>query len=107
MRSQNGETLSGSLLVGADGLWSAVRAEVAPGIAPRFAGATATRTVIPASEAGALAIPAVGLWLSPTAHVVHYPVRGGTEIALVAIVSEAWDSRAWDGPADWRCCPDR
>jgi salicylate hydroxylase len=42
----------------------------------------------------------VGLWLSPTAHVVHYPVRGGAEIAVVAIVSETWESRAWDAPAD-------
>lgn len=99
--SRTGETISGSLLVGADGVWSAVRGSVAPGMEPSFVGATAARTVIPASEAGALAIPAVGLWLSPTAHVVHYPVRGGTEIALVAIVSEAWDSRAWDGPSDW------
>lgn len=99
--SKTGETISGSLLAGADGLWSAVRETVSPGIEPSFAGATATRTVIPASEAGPLAIPAIGLWLSPAAHVVHYPVRGGAEIALVAIVSEAWDSRAWDGPSDW------
>ena len=97
----NDAAISGSLLVGADGLWSTVRQTVSPGIEPSFAGATATRTVIPASEAGPLAIPAVGLWFSPTAHVVHYPVRGGAEIALVAIVSEASDSRAWDGPSDW------
>lgn len=101
VRSLEGETLSGPLIVGADGLWSAVREKVAPGIEPSFAGATATRTIISAGEAGPLAIPAVGLWLSPTAHVVHYPVRGGAEIALVAIVSEAWESRAWDGPSDW------
>jgi salicylate hydroxylase len=42
----------------------------------------------------------VGLWLSPSAHVVHYPVRDGTEIAVVAIVSESWESPAWDAPAD-------
>jgi salicylate hydroxylase len=101
VRSPEGETLSGPLLAGADGLWSSVRENVSPGIEPSFAGATATRTVIPAGEAGPLAIPAVGLWLSPTAHVVHYPVRGGAEIALVAIVSEAWDTRTWDGPSDW------
>jgi salicylate hydroxylase len=102
VRGPSRELLSAELLVGADGLWSAARAHVAPGIEPVFAGATATRTVIPAARAGVLAMPAVGLWLSPSAHVVHYPLRGGREIAVVAIVSEAWESRAWDTEADGR-----
>ena len=96
----SGERLTSALLVGADGLWSAVRQGIMPGVEPMFAGATATRTVIAAAEAGPLALDSVGLWLSPSAHVVHYPVRGGTEIAVVAIVSESWESRAWDAPAD-------
>ncbi len=98
--STTGERLTGALLVGADGLWSAVRQAAVPGVEPAFAGATATRTVISAENAGPLALRSVGLWLSPTAHVVHYPVRGGAEIAVVAIVSETWESRAWDAPAD-------
>lgn len=98
--STTGERLTGALLVGADGLWSAVRQAVVPGVEPAFAGATATRTVISAEDAGPLALHSVGLWLSPTAHVVHYPVRGGAEIAVVAIVSETWESRVWDAPAD-------
>ena len=95
-----GERLTGALLVGADGLWSAVRQSVMPDAEPKFAGATATRTVISAAEAGPLALRSVGLWLSPAAHVVHYPVRDGAEIAVVAIVSETWQGRAWDAPAD-------
>jgi salicylate hydroxylase len=98
--SAAGERLSGPALIGADGLWSAVRRALSPQAAPRFAGATATRTVLPADRAQALAAPAVGLWLSPTAHVVHYPVRGGREIAVVAIVKEAWDAPGWDAAAD-------
>ncbi len=94
------ERLIGALLVGADGLWSVVRQSIMPQAEPVFAGATATRTVISAAEAGPLASQSVGLWLSPTAHVVHYPVRGGAEIAVVAIVSETWESRLWDAPAD-------
>jgi salicylate hydroxylase len=68
--------------------------------APKFAGATATRTVVSAARAGHLAIPVVGLWLSPQAHVVHYPVRGGSEIAIVVIASETWQGRDWDAEAD-------
>ena len=45
-------------------------------------------------------MPAVGLWLSPAGHVVHYPVRGGTEIAVVVIAHEAWQGPEWDAEAD-------
>jgi 3-hydroxybenzoate 6-monooxygenase len=96
------DRLSASLLVGADGLWSAVRPSVVPDCVPRPAGATATRTVIPSAHAGPLARPAVGLWLSAEAHVVHYPVRGGSEIAVVVIARApgARQGRGWDSHAD-------
>jgi salicylate hydroxylase len=96
------DRLSASLLVGADGLWSAVRPSVIPDCMPRPAGATATRTVIRSAHAGPLAEPAVGLWLSAEAHVVHYPVRGGSEIAVVVIAREpgARAGRGWDSHAD-------
>ncbi len=97
---RSGATATGRALVGADGLWSAVRQSL-PGMpAPAFAGATATRTVISAAQAGRLALPVVGLWLNPQAHVVHYPVRGGSEIAVVVIAREAWQGREWDAEAD-------
>jgi len=97
-----GDRLSGPILVGADGLWSAVRGALAPGSAPRAAGATATRTVIPAGEADPLATRAVGVWLGPEAHVVHYPVRQGNEIAVVVIAREpeAGQVRGWDAGVD-------
>ena len=95
-----GATVAGRALIGADGLWSAVR-QCLPGMpAPEFAGTTATRAVITSAQAGRLAIPAVGLWLNPKAHVVHYPVRGGSEIAVVVIASETWQGREWDAQAD-------
>lgn len=100
--SENGETVAGDALVGADGLWSVVRGEVAPDAAPIFAGASASRTVLPAAAAGRLAENAVGLWLSPRAHVVHYPVRGGADVAVVVIAQEFWQSRVWDAEADRR-----
>lgn len=97
---RSGATETGRALIGADGLWSTVRQSF-PGMpAPTFAGATATRCVIPAARAGRLAIAAVALWLSPQAHVVHYPVRGGSEIAVVVIAHEAWQGREWDAEAD-------
>jgi salicylate hydroxylase len=97
---RSGATVAGRALIGADGLWSTVRHSFSGMPAPEFAGATATRTVIPAGQAGRLGIPAVGLWLNPQAHVVHYPVRSGSEIAVVVIASETWQSREWDAEAD-------
>jgi salicylate hydroxylase len=97
-----GQRQSAPVLVGADGLWSTVRQLSAPGSAPQRAGATAMRTVIPAAQAGPLAAGAVRLWLSPEAHVVHYPVRRGAEIAVVIIArdAEARLGRGWDAHVD-------
>ena len=98
--SAGGEPIAGRALVGADGLWSSVRQAVCPSMLPQFVGATATRAVIPAAEAGRLAAPVVGLWLTAGVHVVHYPVRAGAEIAVVVIASEDWQGRDWAAEAD-------
>jgi salicylate hydroxylase len=95
-----GHTCSGPLLVGADGLWSVVRGAVAGEDAPQPVGITATRSVIPAERAGELPGGSVGLWLGPRAHVVHYPVRTGAEIAVTVIAREDWQGRTWDAEAD-------
>ena len=96
----DGEVFSGPALIGADGLWSAVRRIVEPDAVPRFAGATASRAVLPVASAGRLALPAIGLWLSAGINVVHYPVRGGAEIAVVVITREDWQGKEWDFDAD-------
>jgi salicylate hydroxylase len=99
--SDSGDTVAGAALIGADGLWSSVRRALSPAPEPTFAGATATRTVIPAARAGALAVNEVGLWLTPGTHVVHYPVRGGADIAVVVIAREGgWHEQGWEAEAD-------
>src|SRR5262249_12190838 len=99
-RSTAGDVVAGGALVGADGLWSVTRGFIAPGPVPHFVGTPAARTVIPVAQAGRLALPAVGLWLTPGANVVHYPVRGGSEIAAVLIAAEAWAGTDWEAAAD-------
>ena len=86
-------------LVGADGILSAIRSQLHPGSAPRFAGRTAARAVLSAESVSGLIDPTVtGVWLAPDSHVVHYPVRGGREIALVVIRTEDWAERGWSAP---------
>ena len=96
VQADDGREISGAALVGADGLWSRVRAGIGP-TEPQPAGYTAFRTAIP--RAGLQApfdAPEVGLWIGREAHVVHYPVKGGDLLNIVAVVGGTASSRNWD-----------
>jgi salicylate hydroxylase len=91
----------GLALVGADGLWSKVRARLGDPSAPRAAGRTAWRAVVPADRvAPEFRNPEVNLWLGPDSHLVHYPVRGGAEINIVAIAEDQWSATGWSTQGD-------
>jgi 2-polyprenyl-6-methoxyphenol hydroxylase-like FAD-dependent oxidoreductase len=86
-------------LIGADGLWSRVRSRVGDDAPAQFAGRTAWRALVPADLVPlSFREPSVWLWLGPQAHLVHYPVRGGAAINIVAIVQDTWQSREWSEP---------
>lgn len=92
VRATDGRTLQGHALVAADGVHSVLRRAWFPDALPGYTGRMAARTVIPTDAlTGAakdvLAKDATGVWLAPDAHVVHYPVRGGREIAVVVITT--------------------
>jgi salicylate hydroxylase len=92
----------GDLLVAADGLRSALRGRMGfgPGDAPVYSGRTAWRALVPAEAAPPQALRlASSLWLGPRAHLVHYPVRAGRLVNLVAIVEDAW--RGAEGEDIW------
>jgi salicylate hydroxylase len=89
----------GVALIGADGLWSAVRGRLGHPFAPQFAQRTAYRALVPADAvADELRFPQVQLWLGRGAHLVHYPVRGGALINIVAIVHDDWQQPGWTAP---------
>jgi salicylate hydroxylase len=98
----SGEALSASLLVAADGLWSGLRGQIAgaEGMAPKPVGKSAFRTVVAAAHLPAELTPnAVHIWLAPGAHVVHYPVNAGRDIALVVIADDSARDIGWDAAA--------
>ncbi len=102
VRGVNGDTLRGPVLVGADGIRSVVRTTVAPGAHLTFSGTAASRALLPADAATALGGPnRIGVWLAPGAHVVHYPVAAGAQIAVVAIVPDDRRVDDWAAPNDW------
>jgi salicylate hydroxylase len=91
----------GVALVGADGLWSQLRDRLGHREAPRFAGHTAWRALVPAEAVVCeLSIPTVNLWFGGGGHVVYYPVKGGRLINVVAIVRDDWREPGWSAPGE-------
>ena len=88
-------------LIGADGIWSSVRGHLFPDVQPQFSGLIAWRGTL---EANALpreyTAPRVQLWMGPDAHLVAYPISGGRQINVVAIVSGTWNRPGWSAPGD-------
>jgi salicylate hydroxylase len=82
-------------LIGADGLWSVLRSRLGHP-APEFQRRTAWRALVAADSVDPeFRTPDVQLWLGRDAHVVHYPVRSGTLINVVAIVDDDWSEPGW------------
>jgi salicylate hydroxylase len=92
----DGRTVSGDILVGADGLWSAVRRQISGTAMPTSSRRSAARTVIATAELPAgLRGDHVSVWMAPHVHVVHYPVRGGAETAVAILADEPWSVPGW------------
>lgn len=101
VRERSGRQHAGLIVAGADGLWSTVRRLLWHTEAPPFTGRTATRALVPATAVRAtFDLQHMGVWLAPGVHVVHYPIRGGTEIAVVVIARDDWSEEGWGAPAD-------
>lgn len=80
-----GETLAGDVLVGADGIRSAVRQQLVGDGEPRVTGHTIYRSVIPMERVPhELRWNTVTLWAGPRWHFVHYPIGSGRYLNLAA-----------------------
>jgi salicylate hydroxylase len=91
----------GMTLICADGLWSSLRRRLGHRGEPRFARYTAWRTLVPTGALGATEeAREIRLWLGRHAHVVHYPVRGGSLLNVVAIISDDWREAGWSAPGE-------
>lgn len=93
----DGQTLSGDLLIGADGIHSAIRAQMNGPDAPRFTGNIAWRAVVPVSELGTDIPPETAcVWVGARRHAVTYRLRRGSLANLVAVVeSSQQPSESW------------
>ncbi|HET9082603.1 MAG TPA: FAD-dependent monooxygenase [Trebonia sp.] len=101
LRFADGQVTEADVVIGADGIHSAVRNTLF-GVSPAaYSGICAFRALVPASEAPEFARrPAQTLWIGPEHHLVHYPVSAGQQVNLVAFAPagdytvESWTATA-------------
>jgi salicylate hydroxylase len=88
-------------LIGADGVWSALREQLFPDTRPLFSGLIAWRGTIDTTQLPHETAPrGVQLWMGPHAHLVAYPMSGGRQVNIVAVVPDAWKQPGWSAPGD-------
>ena len=88
-------------LIGADGLWSNVAELLGDKTSPTFLGYQAWRGLVPIKDWPAhLTATESRLWLGPKAHLVHYPIRRGGAINVIAVTSDAENRPGWSHPGD-------
>ena len=84
--TQDGRSIDGAALVGADGLRSGVRARIVNDGEPKPIGYVAHRTIVTMDEVPAGVDRTVSaLWIGPGFHMVHYPLRHNTLFNIVAV----------------------
>ena len=98
----DGTPLEGDdLLIGADGLKSALRKRIEDARKPFFTGQVAWRAVIPEGKAARL----VEVFMGPGRHLVTYPLTGGRRNIVAVEEREGWAEEGWsheDHPANLR-----
>lgn len=97
LRLESGEAARGDLLIGADGVHSAVRQSLFGPDARSFSGLIAWRGVIDVSDLPDEMTRPVGVnWVGPGGHVVHYFVRHGALLNFVGILEkDDWQVESW------------
>src|ERR671937_2365764 len=97
LQLENGATVRGDALIGADGVHSRIRQTLFGADKPEFTGVMAWRGVVPMERLPAHMARMVGSnWVGPGGHVVHYPLRAGRLMNFVGARERAdWRVESW------------
>jgi len=96
----DGRSFAGPALIAADGVRSLFREKLIGDGEPRPIGYVALRTIVPIAELKAdVPRDCVVLWSGPGLHIVHYPLRHGTEFNIVNVYRTAAHAERLDDAA--------
>jgi len=100
---EDGAAIEGAALIGADGLWSKIRAKIVGDGDPIVSGHIAYRAVLKIDEVPEILAPYmedVVLWAGPKNHLVHYKLRRGELFNIVAVFHSDRYVEGWDSHGD-------
>ena len=94
---QSGTAVEADVLVGADGIHSAVRGALFGPEDPAFTGCVAYRGLVPADRLRHLDLEVTAqLWMGPGRHFIHYYVQQRRLVNFVAVVDQdTWTRESW------------
>ena len=102
-RSPTARSANADIVVGADGIRSAVRESLFGPDAPRFTGHIVWRGLVPTPALPkGLIEPDMTAWLGPNGTMVHYYVRRGEIVNWIAHFETDWREESWSVESDWR-----
>ncbi|MEU6862126.1 FAD-dependent monooxygenase [Streptomyces sp. NPDC046876] len=97
----DGTAAEADVLIGADGVHSAVRRAVAGADAPVYSGNSALRGLVDAADVPGLDPSRMYMFAGPDARVLCYPVSGGRQFTYVVVVPAAeGDAESWTSATD-------
>jgi salicylate hydroxylase len=94
---ESGRVVEADVLVGADGIHSAVRGALFGPEDPAFTGCVAYRGLVPSERLAHLDLDVTAqLWMGPGRHFIHYYVQQRRLVNFVAIVEQdTWTRESW------------